>query len=108
MTVDANGQGLIDFTEMFTPGKRKTTSRSEGVRRKALTEAEAVPAQEVKDLNTVRIKAGYNCKEVSDAAGLTNNFVYRVLMGVQLVSREDFERLQLGLGKLIFKRILDA
>lgn len=109
MTCDNNGQGLINFSEVFETKKgKKAIGGGHGIRRKSLSEAEAVPVKEVRDLNTVRIKSGFNCKEIADAAGLTNNFVYRALHERQLISREDFDRILLGWAKLAAKKVLDA
>ena len=108
MTTDKNGQGLIDFSEVFTPRRQPAEKKGAGFIRKRVKPEQAVPAQKIKDLNTIRERCGYNCKEVADAAGVTNNFVYRALHGLQLINYEDYDKLLKGVAQLVFKKILEA
>lgn len=109
MTTDGSGQGLIDFTEMFSPeAKAKKAKKDSGLRRRKLKPSEAVPEKELKDLDIVRLRSGFNCKQVADVAGLTQNFVYKALHGDQLVCREDFHIIFDALAKLVFRKIIEA
>ena len=108
MVMDKDGQGLIDFTEMFSPNSRSSVARSSGLRRKQVKPEDRVPQEEVIELNTVMTRSGLRQKDVCDRTGLTPTFVSKVLSFIQPVNREDFDLMFKAAAKLVFRKIAEA
>ena len=110
MTMDRNGQYQIDFSTFFTPNKRSLSCTS---RRKSVSEFEAVPENEISALNTVRLRSGITCAQISEVMELVEGdahggFVARVLSGRQRISRSDYYKIFFAMAQLVFKMIVDA
>ena len=97
MTIDNNGQGIIDFSEVFS-GKDR--------RRRRLKASESVPPERIKVLAEVRQACGIMHKDIAANSDFSVNVVSNILNLHQRVSLEDYERLKSALTDVVFRKIL--
>lgn len=112
MTVDSNGQGLIDFSKVLAHNTDGRSGRR--YKRPSVNDIDAVPENEIRELDIVRIRCGLTCAQIARAMGLNEDhtahggFVSRVLGCRQKVNRQDFTKMYLAVAKFVFRRVLDA